>query len=260
MLNTLGIVEVTSPDLEERRGQNPARDPVMLAQSRFGGTSLLEWIIRRVTESQRLDGVITLLDRHVAAQIGHLVPADVPLFACSQTEPLDRIVEAIDKVPARAVVRVGVRTPFVDPDLIDRLVVWADQNSACDYVSYRSNDRKPLTISRLGLFAEWCRSAALRRARQAANRQTERLEITEFFTQHPELFHMRFLQVPRALDREDFRLTLADQIDWEHAEEIYEALGADGLNWQRIAELLDQQPALREKMADLNRAEVTSKG
>ncbi len=258
MLNTLGIVEVTTPAPEERHARNFAQNPVMLAQSRFGGTSLLEWIIRRVTDSQRLDGVITLLDRHVAAQIGHLVPADVPLFACSQTEPIDRIVAAIDKVPARAVVRVGVRTPFVDPELIDRLVAAANQNSDCDYVSYRSNDKQSLTISHLGLFAEWCRASALRRAQQVADRHTERREITQFFTGHPELFQMRFLQVPRALDRDDFRLTLTDQIDWEHAEEIYEALGADGLNWQRIAELLDQQPALREKMADLNRAEVTS--
>ncbi len=258
MLNTLGIVEVTTPAPEGQRAQNLTRSPVLLAQSRFAGTSLLEWIIRRVTDAQRLDGVITLLDRHVAAQIGHLVPADVPLFACSQTEPLDRIVAAIDKVPARPIVRVGVQTPFVDPELIDRLVASADQDPACDYVSYRSNDHKPLTISRLGLFAEWCRAAALRRAQRAADRHTERLEITQFFTGHPELFRMRFLQVPRALDRDDFRLTLTGQIDWEHAEEIYEALGADGLNWQRIANLLDQQPALREKMADLNRAEVTA--
>ena len=258
MLNTLGIVEVTSPAPATQRERHHARDPLMLAQSRFAGTSLLEWIIRRVTDAQCLDGVITLLDRHVAAQIGHLVPADVPIFACSHSEPFDRVVEAIDKVPARAVVRVGVRTPFVDPDLIDRLVASADQNPACDYISYRSNDHQALTISRLGLFAEWCRAEALRRAQQAANRQAEQQEVTQFITGHPELFQMRFLQVPRALDRDDFRLTLTDQIDWEHAEEIYEALGADGLNWQRIAELLDQQPALREKMADLNRAEVTS--
>lgn len=258
MLNSLGIVEVTSPCLEEQRAGNFARNPVALARSRFAGTSLLEWIVRRVTEAQRLDGVIVLFDRTVAAQIGHLVPADVPLFACSELDPLDRMVAAIDKFPARAVVRVGVRTPFVDPDLIDRLITSADQNPDCDYISYRTNDGRPLTITRLGLFAEWCRSAALRRAKENADGSASRHKMTDFFTGHPELFQMRFLQVPLALDRDDFRLTLSGQIDWEHAEEIYEALGVDGLNWQRIAELLDQQPALRERMADLNRAEVTS--
>ncbi len=258
MLNSLGIVEVTTPSLEERRAGNPTRNPVVLAQSRFAGTSLFEWIVRRVTEAQRLDGVIALFDRTVAAQIGHLVPADVPLFSCSQPEPLDRIVAAIDKFPTRAVVRVGVRTPFVDPDLIDRLINSAEQNADCDYVSYRSHDGQPLTISHLGLFAEWCRSAALRRAQRIAKRHPTQQQITQFFTGHPEFFQMRFLQVPQALDRDDVRLTLSGQIDWEHAEEIYEALGAEGLNWQRIAELLDHQPALRERMADLNRAEVTA--
>jgi spore coat polysaccharide biosynthesis protein SpsF (cytidylyltransferase family) len=41
--------------------------------------------------------------------------------------------------------------------------------------------------------------------------------------------------------------------DWDHAEAIYEALGPERLDWQRIARLLDHQPALRSRMAALNR-------
>ena len=39
---------------------------------------------------------------------------------------------------------------------------------------------------------------------------------------------------------------------------ILDALGPDGLDWHRIASLLDQQPALRERMADLNEMKVGS--
>ena len=59
MLNTLGIVEVMTPAPEEPLAPNLACDPVMLAQSRFAGTSRLEWIIRRVTDAQRRSGLFT---------------------------------------------------------------------------------------------------------------------------------------------------------------------------------------------------------
>ena len=36
-------------------------------------------------------------------------------------------------------------------------------------------------------------------------------------------------------------------------QEIFDALGPDSLDWQGIAGLLDQHPALRKRMADLNR-------
>ncbi len=49
------------------------------------------------------------------------------------------------------------------------------------------------------------------------------------------------------------RLAVDTEEDWEHAQTIYEALGPEALDWQRIAGLLEQQPALRTRMAALNR-------
>jgi hypothetical protein len=44
--------------------------------------------------------------------------------------------------------------------------------------------------------------------------------------------------------------------DWDHILTIYEALGPDKMDWRRISHLLDQQPALRSRMAALNRDTV----
>ena len=65
---------------------------------------------------------------------------------------------------------------------------------------------------------------------------------------------MRLIPIPVELDRDDVRLTIGVDEDWEHAQEILEALGPDELDWQRIANLLAAQPGMREKMANLNRA------
>lgn len=74
-----------------------------------------------------------------------------------------------------------------------------------------------------------------------------------FMYSRPEEFRLRLIPVPVELDHDDVRLTIEHEEDWEHAETIFEALGPDELDWQRIARLLRQQPALRERMAVLNR-------
>jgi spore coat polysaccharide biosynthesis protein SpsF (cytidylyltransferase family) len=51
------------------------------------------------------------------------------------------------------------------------------------------------------------------------------------------------------------RLRLEVEEDWDHAHIILEALGPENLDYQRIANLLDQHPAMRERMAALNRLE-----
>jgi len=49
-------------------------------------------------------------------------------------------------------------------------------------------------------------------------------------------------------------LTVDIEEDWDHALAIFEALGPEAMDWQRIAKLLDHQPDLRRRMAALNRA------
>ena len=81
MLNTLGIVEV--------------RQAGAWCSSKFGrklgGKSLLEWVVRRLTDCQRLDGVIVVLgDRPIDRALGELVPPDVPVFVSGKTDALGR--------------------------------------------------------------------------------------------------------------------------------------------------------------------------
>lgn len=244
MIKTLGIVQA-------RLGSTRLRAKMA---RRLGGKSLLEWVVRRVTDCQRLDAVIVATgDGSENTRIAGLVPCDVPVFVGSEYDVLSRFVAALDEFPAQSVVRICADNPFIDPVLIDRLVTAADEHPQCDYISYCSQDGRPVILSSLGVFAEWCSANALRRADREATDPIDREHVTRFLYSHPEQFALRLLQVPRGLDRDDLRLTVDFEEDWEHAETIYEALGAEGLDWQRIAGLLEYQPALRQRMAALNR-------
>jgi spore coat polysaccharide biosynthesis protein SpsF len=244
MLTTLGVIQACFPD-----------DTVRAKVSRrVRGRTILERVVRRVTDSERLGGVIVVTDNSPEnAFVLREVPLDVPVYAGHQADPLGRFAGALDKYQAESVVRVRGENPFVDPGLIDRLVTVAECHVDCDYIGYCSRDGRPAILSPVGVYAEWFKTSALRRAARSAKKPEDRRDVTRYIYSHPEKFKVRLIPAPSQIDREDVRLTVDIPEDWDHAVAILEALGSDEFDWQRIADLLDHHPSLRKRMADLNR-------
>jgi spore coat polysaccharide biosynthesis protein SpsF len=248
MLDALGIVQAPC---------DAARIKNCISR-KLGGKSLLEWVVRRATDCQRLDGVIVALgDDPAERAIADLIPSDVPVFYAPGHDAVGRLAAAVRKFAAKSVVLIQTDTPFVDPELIDRLVNVAAANPQCDYVSYCSRNGRPAVLSPIGLFAEWTTVKTLHMVDRMAVDKQDRNQPTRFIYSHPELFQLRLIPAPAPLDRDDVRLRIDLEEDWDHAVDIVEALGADSSDWQRIASLLDNQPALRERMATLNREATT---
>jgi spore coat polysaccharide biosynthesis protein SpsF len=225
------------------------------ATRKLDGRSLLEWVIRRVTDAICLDGVIVVAcETDDCCGISRLVPKDVPVFVGEGNDALARFAKALEQFPAEGAVRVRGDDLFVDPGLIDRLVTTAEAQPNCDYVGYSSRDGQPAILSPVGVYAEWFRTSALRKANRSARNPVDREQVTRYLYSHPQTFDVRLLPAPEAIDRDDVRLTVDIEEDWDHVLAIYEALGPERLDWQRIARLLDHQPALRSRMAVLNRA------
>ena len=224
------------------------------ASRRLGGRSILEWVIRRVTDSIRLDGVIVVAPAGEESEsLAHLVPSDVPVFLGDEKDPLGRLCKALEKYEAENVVRIRGDNLFIDSGMIDRLVATAEEHPSCDYVSYCSRDGRPAILSPVGIYAEWFRAKALREADRIARDEYARERVTHCIYSHPERFNLRLIPAPAEIDREDVRLLVDIEEDWDHAQTLFDALGPELLDWQRIASLLDHQPAMRGRMAELNR-------
>jgi len=244
MLKTLAIVEACYTTAEARAK----------ATRRLGGKTVLEWVVRRATDCQRHGGVIVVTsDAAENRFLLDLVPLDVPVFVAHAPDALGQMTAALEQYQAESVVRLTADSPFIDPELIDRLVNTADEHPSCDYVSYCSRDGRPAILSPVGVYAEWFRSAALVKAARKARSPLDRQHPTRYLYSHPEQFNLRLIPIPAKIDRDDVRLTVDIEEDWDHVLVIFEALGPDGMDWQRIADLLDHQPALRKRMAALNR-------
>jgi spore coat polysaccharide biosynthesis protein SpsF len=244
MLKTLGVVQASFHVPRFRAN----------AMRKLGGRSLFEWVIRRVTDAMRLDGVVVVAcETEDPQMVSRLVPSDVPVFFGKGNDTLARFTTALEQCHAEGCVRILGDNLFIDPSLIDRLVTTAEAHPDCDYVSYCSRDGRPTILSSVNVYGEWFRTSALRKAERLAHSESDREHITRYLYSHPEKFRVQWMPAPDEIDREDVRLTVDLEEDWDHALTIYDALGPERLDWQRIARLLDHQPALRSRMAVLNR-------
>jgi spore coat polysaccharide biosynthesis protein SpsF len=259
MDGVVGIVEVQPAvaDLAEGSPLSGASPLAGMARRKFGGKTLLEWVVRRVSEAERLAGVIVLAgDDALSRGLLESCPPDARVMHAPEADSLGRFAAVVRQFHCRWVVRIKVCNPFIDPELIDRLVTAVESGNGCDYASYSFSDGRPVTQSKLGVVAEWCRGEAIQLADRLARPGVERADATRFLYSHPEIFALKLIAVPPRLDRDDIRLAIQDEEDWEHVQMILDALGPESLDWQLIASLLDRQPRIRERMARRNRSEA----
>ena len=249
MYTSLGVVEVL-PSISQLSLHSPLAG---IARRKFAGKPLLEWVVRRVTEAHCLDRVVVLAGSDpLSRSLAKLVPRDVPVFVSDAADPMERMASVVRQFPCYSLVRMSVSHPFVDPLLVDRLVTTALADKLCDYATFRFASGRSVMQSKVGVFAEWCKAEAILRADRMAHEADDRACPTSFLADHPELFNLKYLPVPDKLDREDLRLEIQDEQDWEHVQTIVDALGPESLDWQFITSLLDRHPNICGRMRELN--------
>lgn len=241
MVTTLGVVEV-QPAVDSLSLKSPLAG---IARRRFGGKTLLEWVVRRVGDAQRISKIVVVAGNDpLTRSLADLAPADVQSFVSHADDPLGRLADVVREFACDGVVRLSVSTPFVDPILIDRLITVGLGCDRCDYAGYRLSDGRPAVESKMGVFSEWCSAEGLLQADREARQPEDRQSATRYLYSHPEKFAVQLLPAPAKLDRDDLCLAIHDEEDWEHVELILDALGPESLDWQYIMALLDRHPDL----------------
>ncbi|MCE9529500.1 MAG: NTP transferase domain-containing protein [Planctomycetales bacterium] len=254
MFTTLGVVEVV-PSLDGLPSDSPLAG---IARRRFAGKTLLEWVVRRVTDADHLQQVVVTAGPDILSRsLAESTPPDARVLHCESKDPLGRLAAVARKFPCRGIVRLAVSDPFVDPILIDRLITSVAGEDDCDYACFVLGDGRPAHESRMGIFADWCRSDAILKADRLARSASDRAEPMQFICSRPKVFNIKHVPVPARLDRGDLRLAIRDEEDWENVETILEALGPESLDWQFITSLIDRHPNICQRMAEHNRAEFS---
>ncbi|MDR1963788.1 MAG: NTP transferase domain-containing protein [Planctomycetaceae bacterium] len=233
MQKTLGIVKGAL--LTEKQRRHVAR--------RLEGKSVLEWVVRQMTDCELLNGVVVLAEEGPAGEtVRQLTPIDVPVFLSKARDTLSLIQQTLEHFPADACVFIGADWPFLDPTLVDQLVRAAELEPKCDYAAYQFTNEIFSAGRPYGLFPEWYRSQSIRKIASRIDDQIHRQLPGTFFLDNQNKFHVELLPVPAGLDQQDnIRFTFDDEADWDNILELHEALALEVLDCQKIGSLLRTQ-------------------
>ena len=207
----------------------------------LAGRPLLEHLLERLLSVKELDGVV--LATSDAPENGVLVElADwlgVGVFAGDEEDVLGRYVEVARRWQADNVVRVTADNPLTDLSLV-RSLVALHQREGADY-TYVPGD-----ALLMGILPEVIARKALEEShRDGEDRHRSEL-VTLYIKENPERFCIAKGELPRALYRPAYRLTVDEPPDLELMEAIFDRLYRSGevLDTAAAIRLLDDEPGL----------------
>ncbi len=243
--------------------------PVAIIQARMGsrrlpGKVLLEicekpmlWhVVRRVRQVRMIERVVVATsDESVDSPVRNFCEKHgIPCFAGSELDVLDRYYRAAQKYQADPVIRLTGDCPFVDPQVISKLLVLFS-GGQYDHVGvatgagalFLEEGRYPD-----GLDCECFSLAALQTAWQEATLPSDREHVTPFIWRNPKRFQLGSL---KAVDNYgQYRWVVDNEADFILVSRVYEALYPTNefFLMRDILEFLAGHPEL----ADLNRSWV----
>lgn len=190
------------------------------AMAPLAGEPMIWRQIERLRGARRLSRIMVATSDQATDDTfaGYLVSRGQGVFRGDATDLLDRFARCAEALaPATHVVRIKGDAPFVDPDLIDRAIVVAQQSGAA-YVSNRQPRLHPE-----GLEVEVIATEALVKATQAARDPSLRVSPTAYLRSRPDLFPVAHVPPPpRDLSGWKWRVKTADDLAFARA--VYDAL------------------------------------
>ena len=167
---------------------------------------------------------------------------EIPYYAGSEIDVVDRLYRAAKKFGADAVVRITVDCPLVDPAVVDKVTkAYLDNEDSFDYVS---NTHPPTYPD--GLDTEIFSFQALKRAWEEVKEPFGREWITTNFFEHPEKYRLGNVEYDEDLSY--MRWTVDYQDDLDFIIEVYRRLyQRDKIFLMKdILDLLKKNPGLME--------------
>ena len=233
MLNTLGIVKGAL--LTDRQRHHVAR--------RLEGKSVLEWVVRQMTDSELLNGVVVIAEEGSRGDlVRKLSPFDVPVYSTRAQDTASAVQDTLEHFSAESCVLIGADWPFLDSELIDRLIRAARRTEHCDYAAYQFMNEIFSAGRPYGLFPEWYRSCSIRRLASKSDDPIHRQMPGTFFLDNKDIYQAVMLQIPAGLDRvEEMKFTYDDEEDWDNILDLHNALDIEVLDCRKVSSLLDSR-------------------
>lgn len=175
---------------------------------------------------------------------------NVPYFRGSETDVLDRYYQTARHFQLDLIVRITSDCPFIDPAILDMLILYSHNFEYDDVVNRWKTRTWPH-----GLDAEIFTFSALERAWVEGKDSYEREHVTPYILRHPEIFSI--FEVPYKEDISNIRLTVDYTEDVEFVKKVMPILIKEfgiEFTWKQLLSLLGNNPELT--MINQNRVDT----
>jgi spore coat polysaccharide biosynthesis protein SpsF len=230
--------------IQARMGSHRLPGKVM---KNLAGRSLLWHVIDRVKKCNNINLIVvaTTTDEKDRVVKELAEKSGAKTYCGSEYDVLDRYYQAAKLYGADVVVRITADCPLIDPNLIDRMVKYFEDNrDKLDYVGMGMPNLYPD-----GLDNEIFSFKILEKAWKEARLKSEREHVTPYIWKNEKLFRLGSVSTDKDLSKE--RWTVDNEKDIRFVREIYRHLYKEGglFVTEEILELLSRKPELR----DINR-------
>lgn len=208
------------------------------------GKPLLYYSVKRCSLSKYVDEVIvaTTTNENDDDIEKWCKSESIKCYRGSEFDVLDRYYNAAKTFNVDNIIRVTSDCPFIDPSIIDMLIVYFKNFDYDNVVNRRKTRSWPH-----GLDAEVFTFKALEKAWKEAKKDFEREHVTPYILGHSELFAT--YEVPYNKDLSKIRLTVDYLEDFLFAEKLLKALmGSYGIEftWKDVICEINKDPDILE--------------
>ncbi|HSD13559.1 MAG TPA: hypothetical protein VLB74_02805 [Flavobacterium sp.] len=146
---------------------------------------------------------------------------DCMVFRGSESDVLQRFIDAADTCHFDQIIRVCADNPFLDVSEMRNLIGFAENNPSFDYISFSINGN-PSIKTHFGFWAEYVTLQALKKVSLTTKEAFYHEHVTNYIYGHSNLFQIKLIAANSILEgRSDIRMTLDTAVDFSTLSEIY---------------------------------------
>ena len=229
--STVAIIDLSAFCSDKQVVQQSA-----LANFRIHGLTVLEWLVRRLSESTLLDQILITGARKFLPDVQACSLAEARWMPSPYEDPIRRAGDIANRTGAKWLLFASTSAPFIDAGLTDRLISTCWQNPDADYVAFVGRDRNDRGAQKLGLAGQVCSAAAIQKL--IDQQTTNCSNAPSAVCSNLQSVEMKLLPLPNRLQNCEKNFVIHNAHDLGKIESFCES-SAEDLSWQRLLQLAE---------------------
>lgn len=193
---------------------------------------VLEIIIEKIKENfPNIPVVIATTTNPIDYEIVTICKkAKINFFRGSESNVLDRFINASKNFGFSKIIRICADNPFIDIKALKKLYSVIDQEDHLDYCSFQTSEGTPSILTHYGLWGEAVTQDALIKTKNLTVNKFYLEHVTNFIYTNSDIFTIKFLPIDSRIEEfEDIRMTLDTKEDFLLLKEIYHEVNKKGI-------------------------------